>query len=108
MEKIEQIQTETTDIDTSTVNQSSGEIFFDPLTSPLNKEYMDGETDNFLKTGMTDLARVNEILEQALNFRTIERNDNFRVDNVAKGGGFDLDDVAVLAKYRSAFKDLLG
>jgi len=27
---------------------------------------------------------------------------------VAKGGGFNLDDVEVLSKYRNAFKDLLG
>jgi hypothetical protein len=28
--------------------------------------------------------------------------------NVARDGGFNLDDAVLLAKYRSAFKDLLG
>lgn len=41
-------------------------------------------------------------------YRTIERNDDFRAVDVARDGGFDLNDAAMLAKYRSAFKDLLA
>jgi hypothetical protein len=41
-------------------------------------------------------------------FRLIQRSDDFRAVNVARDGGFNLDDAVLLAKYRSAFKDLLG
>ena len=41
--------------------------------------------------------------------RPIPRSDDYRlVGNVAKDGGFNLDDAVLLAKYRNAFKDLLG
>lgn len=51
---------------------------------------------------------MNEILEQALNFKPIARNDDFRVADVSKDGGFNLNDIVVLTKYRNAFKDLLS
>jgi hypothetical protein len=36
-----------------------------------------------------------------------DRDDDIRAGDVAKEGGFALDDVQVLSKYRNAFKDLL-
>ena len=40
-------------------------------------------------------------------FRPLNHSDDYRASDVAKDGGFNLDDAAMLAKYRSAFKDLL-
>ena len=37
----------------------------------------------------------------------MNRDDDFRSKDVAKDGGFDLDDPVLLTKYRNAFKDLI-
>ena len=39
--------------------------------------------------------------------RIISKSDDFRASDVAKDGGFALDDEETLTKYRGAFKDLI-
>jgi hypothetical protein len=58
---------------------------------------------NMLLTSSKFLALIYSLI------RPIPRSDDYRlVGNVAKDGGFNLDDAVLLAKYRNAFKDLLG
>lgn len=75
---------------------------------------------------ISSTPRVNLVLSQEIGFlkkhltlrkfacvvrlrgRPVQRNDDYRQADVARDGGFNLDDAALLAKYRSAFKDLLG
>jgi len=45
--------------------------------------------------------------EDAKNFKCSTRSDNYRPSDVAKNGGFDLDDPETVAKYRGAAKDLV-
>ena len=48
------------------------------------------------------------IIEKAKNWKPIDRHDDFRAPDAANEGGFILDDPVVLAKFRSALKDLIG
>lgn len=42
-----------------------------------------------------------------IRLRPVNRSDDYRALDVARDGGFNLDDAVLLAKYRSAMKDLL-
>lgn len=53
------------------------------------------------------LRRRDQIIELARNFKTIERIDDWRQPDVAKDGGFPLNDPVVLNRYRTAFKDVV-
>jgi hypothetical protein len=44
----------------------------------------------------------------ARNWKPIERNDDYRAPDAAKEGGFILNDPEVLAKFRSALRDLIS
>lgn len=58
---------------------------------------------SMLSTSSKFLASIYSLI------RPIPRSDDYRLAvNVAKDGGFNLDDAVLLAKYRNAFKDLLG
>lgn len=48
------------------------------------------------------------IIELARKWKPIDRHDDFRAPDAAKEGGFILDDPVVLAKFRSALRDLIG
>lgn len=48
-----------------------------------------------------------EILEAARNWKAIDRSDNYRHPDGSKDGGFPFTDAELLAKYRSAFKDVI-
>lgn len=70
----------------------SSEIVLQPKTVPLTEQE----------------ARAAHIIENAKNWKPIDRHDDFRAPDAAKEGGFILDDPVVLAKFRSALKDLIG
>jgi len=44
----------------------------------------------------------------AKEWKPIDRHDDYRAPDAAKEGGFILDDPVVLAKFRSALRDLIG
>ena len=54
------------------------------------------------------LTRAELIFEMARNWKPIERNDDYRAPDAAKEGGFILNDPEVLAKFRSALRDLIS
>ena len=47
------------------------------------------------------------ILENAKKFRTLNRNDEYRVPEAYKDGGFGLTDQVISAKYRTAGKEII-
>lgn len=44
----------------------------------------------------------------AKNFKPIQRNDDWRQLDVAKEGGFPLNDPETVAKFRKALKDVIS
>ena len=52
--------------------------------------------------------KAEKIIAMAKQWKPINRHDDYRAPDAANEGGFILDDPVVLAKFRSALRDLIG
>lgn len=48
-----------------------------------------------------------KIFDNALNFKPVDRSDEYRVPDAYKDGGFGLTDQVILSKYRTAGKEII-
>ena len=49
-----------------------------------------------------------KIHELARNFKPYDRNDDYRVPDACKDGGFELTDPVIIGKYRDAAKNIIS
>ena len=89
-----------------------GEKYFTPKTSDQTSSFssnLSSQLSDFDVEKVEKESLCQKILDAAKNFKPSERTDQFRSseNSVAKDGGFALDDPVLLAKFRSALKDLI-
>ena len=66
------------------------------------------DSDEEVLAAIAVKKKQGKIREDAQNFKPIEDlSDDFRMPDAHKDGGFPMNDPAVLAKFRNAFKDVL-
>ena len=90
------------------MGDSSGEAGNLDTDAPFTMSDPDEEEKaDFKLTGVVNRQRALELIELARNFQVLPYSDDFRPTDVAKDGGFALDDKELLDKYRGAMKDLI-
>ena len=84
------------------------EVFYTPGDGQEVKEVKPVEIEIYGKEITEQEQRAAQIIAMAKNWMPINRHDDYRAPDAANEGGFILDDPVVLAKFRSALRDLIG